>query len=139
MGLPPTTENVISGNTFNGVYLGDSGTSGNEVQMNFITFNGQQGVMIANGASSNSVFEATIGGNYDNGVEMNGAGTSGNTLLDVTITDNTVDGVLFTNGASGDSVTAISPTVSFIEVQRQQRRRGRRRLDGHHGGQLHIR
>ena len=71
--------------------------------------------MITNGASSNSVYVATMACNYDNGVEMNGAGTSGNTLEDVSIVDNTVDGVLFTNGASGDSVTAISPTVSFIE------------------------
>lgn len=104
----------ISGNTFNGVYLGDSGTSGNLVGWDNITWNGQQGVMIANGASSNLVSEATMDYNHDNGVEMTGAGTSGNTLENVFIRDNTGDGVLFTNGASGDGVTGVN-AVSWIQ------------------------
>jgi titin len=79
--------NIISGNTFDGVRLEGAGTTGNNVQNNFIGLNGsgtgaipnkEDGVHFDDGASLNGVYYNIISGNTDNGVYLSGATTEDN-------------------------------------------------------------
>ncbi len=86
--------NVISANKQNGVFLSDSGTTGNVVAGDFIGTdpNGWralpnfEGVVIQNGATDNTIGGTTIGardvisGNNWEGVHIVGSGTSGNVV-----------------------------------------------------------
>lgn len=110
-GTTSAARNVISGNTERGVYVTDSGTTGNLIEGNYIgvardgvtaSANGFSGLEIAGGAQGNF-----IGGN------LAGAGNviSGNTLdgvrLDGTNSNtNTVDGNLIGVKASGTVTSA---------------------------------
>jgi titin len=120
--------NVVSGNGRDGVYLKDTGTSGNVVLGNKIGTdvsgtaklgNTQDGVLISNGATGNTVGGTASGaanaisGNGSNGVEFSQAGTSGNVVLGNKIgTDlgananlgNALDGILADSGATGNTV-----------------------------------
>jgi len=88
--------NVISGNNWNGVWIGHGGTNGNVVKGNYIGTdasgyngigNGASGVSICCGASDNTVGGSTEGerniivANRDNGVDIDGAGTNNNVVV----------------------------------------------------------
>ena len=120
--------NVISGNTADGVYLGDNGTSNNVVQGNLIgtditgtasLANDLAGVGIGAGATENTVGGTTSGaanvisGNTSgDGVYLDGSGTSNNvvqgnligTNLSGTAAIANHNGVLIGVGASGNTV-----------------------------------
>ncbi len=125
--------NVVSGNTGDGIRISDTGTTGNIVYLNFIGTNlagtvadgNTTGISIQNGASGNTIgsFNAhqgnLISGNAT-GVQLNGSGTTSNLVegneigCDVTATvalPNTADGVLINNGATGNTIGG--PTLSM--------------------------
>jgi hypothetical protein len=130
--------NVISGNATHGVYLYDSGTGGNVVLGNKIGTdvngtaklgNAQDGVLIAGGASANTLGGTATGagnlisGNGDNGVELLGAGTFGNLIAGNNIgTDqsgapvlgNAHDGVLLWQGASANTIGGSGTAANLI-------------------------
>ena len=86
--------NVVSGNTGQGVYLGNAGTTGNVVAGNLVGVNAVgtaaiangDGVLIDGGGSGNSIGGTAAGagnvisGNTDDGVEISGSGTTGNVV-----------------------------------------------------------
>ncbi len=119
--------NVISGDPADGVYLADTGTSGNVVLGNLIgtDVNGTAavgnliGVNITNGATSNTVggtasgSRNVISGNNSIGAYITGTGTSGNVVLGNLIgTDvngtaklgNSTAGVQIGNGATANTI-----------------------------------
>ena len=85
-------ENVIPGNTGNGLHISGFGSDNNTVTGNRIGVtassaeinpiaNGQDGVLIDGGASSNTVDGGNvIAGNTRNGVHISGSGTNGNII-----------------------------------------------------------
>ena len=87
--------NVISGNGTSGVSISDSGTTGNLVEGNFIgtnssgtvaIANGQQGVLIENGASGNTIggianARNVISGNNGDGVDIQNSDTNENVVI----------------------------------------------------------
>jgi hypothetical protein len=92
-GSSPGARNVVSGNGYNGIRVVDSGTSGNRVLGNYIgtdasgntlLANAGDGVLVAFGASGNTIGGDTpgarnvISGNGDTGVWIQDPGTSGN-------------------------------------------------------------
>ncbi len=101
-GLAAVDRNVISGNTGDGVDLTGAGATGNLVAGNYIGTNvngtahvpngsggadgGNDGVLIANGATSNTIGGTSAGarniisGNADSGVEITNSGTTGNVV-----------------------------------------------------------
>ena len=81
--------NQISGNTSQGVGIYDTGTMGNKIQGNYIGLNnsgstaqanGENGVVIQNGAANNEVSGNTISGNTQQGIMISGTGSDGNTV-----------------------------------------------------------
>lgn len=130
-----TTHNIISANLMNGVELSGAGTTGNFVLGNYIgtdsggtsaLANTQDGVLIADGASGNTIGgDATlpgtgdgnvISGNTLNGVELRGANTTNNLVeANVIGTDksgavrlaNVHDGILINDGADGNTIGGI--------------------------------
>ena len=126
-GLAPGSANVISGNTHQGIRIGDAGTSGNTVAGNWIgvnlagaaVANGYAGVELADGAQGNTVggFTASarnvISGNSNQGIFISGAGTSGNRVAGNYIgtnpagtaaVPNAFPGVEILNGASTNTI-----------------------------------
>lgn len=94
-GATTATYNVISGNAQQGIALSDTGTSGNQIDGNYIGLNaagtaaipnGWSGVDIFGGASSNQVGGLTggmrnvISGNGNNGVAISSTGSDRNTI-----------------------------------------------------------
>jgi hypothetical protein len=92
-GTGSSTGNLISGNTYYGVWITSQGTNGNLVQGNFIGTdasgmsalpNGVDGVLIQNQAADNSIGGASpsagnlISGNGAAGIEIDGSTTPGN-------------------------------------------------------------
>ncbi|MBX3400671.1 MAG: right-handed parallel beta-helix repeat-containing protein [Gemmataceae bacterium] len=88
--------NVVSGNALAGIEINGSNSKSNTVRGNFIGLNaagdaavanGNQGLVIANGATLNTVggtsalARNTISGNNDSGVVIDGSGTSNNTVI----------------------------------------------------------
>ena len=132
---PLGQSNLISGNRYSGVILQDRGTANNQVAGNFIGTdatgtsalpNGEHGVAILLGASSNTVGGETAGlrnvisGNSRAGVIMVDPGTSSNRVIGNYIgTDatganalaNKGDGVIIAGGASGNIVGGETPGV----------------------------
>jgi hypothetical protein len=129
IGAGATTRNVISGNGRSGVYISDSGTSGNLVQGNYIgtnaagtavVGNGWDGVTIISGATQNTVGGTAtttlnvIGGSADYGILVVGSGTATNTIKFNDIGLNTLagntplpnqdDGLRLADGAHGQSI-----------------------------------
>jgi hypothetical protein len=101
---PVLRRNIISGNGENGVFLGDSGTSGNVVSGDYIgtdatgtqpISNGQYGVKIVNGATNNLI--GTDGQSTDDAAE--GDLISGNSITGV-------PGVYITDSGTDDNVVA---------------------------------
>ncbi len=95
-GSTPGAGNVISGNSIYGVYFVNPGSSGNQVQGNTISLNGNAGIVSSSGALNN-----TIGGTTTdewNVISGNGAGIqlsigSGNRIVGNSIYGNTGLGI----------------------------------------------
>ncbi|HTP11665.1 MAG TPA: right-handed parallel beta-helix repeat-containing protein [Anaerolineae bacterium] len=115
--------NVIGVNGTYGVYLGDTNTATNTVQLNSIGISGTlnisntlDGVAIVGGAHVNRVYTNTIEDNGHNGVWLSGAGTINNVLQANTIRRNLLAGVAIQSGASGNSIgpgpIALGNTIS---------------------------
>ncbi len=98
-GTTAAARNVISGNTDQGIYMHDSGTTGNVIEGNYIGLaatgtialhNGFAGIEVGNGtvngngAQNNTIGGTTAGarniisGNTDQGILIDGSGTTGN-------------------------------------------------------------
>lgn len=81
-------DNVISGNGSNGVYIVNSGTTGNVIEADCIGTNlsgaslpnAANGVYIGDGASSNVIDTNVISANVQDGVLITGPGTEDNVL-----------------------------------------------------------
>ena len=118
-GAGPGAGNLISGNTSYGVVLFNAGTTGNQVQGNFIGvgFTGQTalgntgyGVGIATGASGNTIGGASpgalnvISGNTLGGVVVFGSGTNNNVVQGNRIGSDNTGTLTLGNGGSGVAV-----------------------------------
>jgi len=101
--------NLISGNHF-GVEINGNGTLRNRVQGNSIAENVEDGLVLGNGASLNTVgISNTIAGNGSSGVVMSGA-----TTLRNTITRNAIYG---NGGAPIDSPIPVPPfSICYVPV-----------------------
>ncbi len=100
--------NIIGANGTYGVYLGDTGTATNTIQMNSIGVSGTlnisntlDGVALVGGTHVNRVYTNTIEYNGHNGVWVSDAGTLFNVLQANTIRLNKLAGVAVANGAGG--------------------------------------
>ena len=135
-GTTPATRNVISGNTFQGVYLNGAGTSGNRVSGNYIgtnlagnaaVANAGDGVEIYNGPTGSIIGGAApgagnvISGNANRNVLIIAA--SGNTVLGNLIGLNAAGtgalvnggpGIQMWGGASGNTIGGTSGGRNFI-------------------------
>jgi titin len=127
-GTTAAARDVISGNTGDGVYVNNSGTSGNVVEGDYIgtdptglhSIANNWGVFVTGGATNNT-FGGTstaardlISGNAWTGLELNGSGTSGNVVEGDWIGTNSTGnaalanpgaGVAISQGASSNTVT----------------------------------
>ncbi len=94
-GIVPGSGNVVSGNAAQGIFIGDTGTTGNLVQGNILGLNaagtgaignGSSGVLLYNGAQSNTIGGANelarnvIAGNSGDGITIALTGTSSNNV-----------------------------------------------------------
>lgn len=107
-------DNLIGGNTNQGVGIYNTGSTGNTVQNNRIGVNAAgtaalpntgEGVVIQEGAASNFVRGNLISGNNRMGVNINGAGTNGNHLSGNTIGLNPAGTAALANSGAGISVS----------------------------------
>jgi titin len=126
-GTTGAAANVISSSPYDGIAMGDTGTSGNLIEGNLIgtdksgtnALPNEEGINIYGGATNNTIGGTSAGagnvlsGNSDNGVDIHDQGTSGN-LIDGNFIGtgpggsraipNQGDGVLDTNSASNNSI-----------------------------------
>ncbi len=131
-GTTPPAQNIISGNTHNGVYISDSNTTNNFVEGNFIGVdstggvslaNGFNGVEIVSGANDNTIGGTaagdrnTISGNTQNGIYISGSTTTNNfvegNFIGVDSTDsgsagNGFNGVEIVSGAHGNTIGGVT-------------------------------
>jgi titin len=128
-GTSSSARDVISGNTGDGVYVNNTGTSGNVVEGDYIgtdptgshSIANNWGVFVTGGATNNTFGGTTAGardlisGNAWTGLELNGTGTSGNLVegdwIGTDVTGNAPlanpgAGVAISQGASLNTVTA---------------------------------
>ncbi len=118
-GTSASAANLISGNTSQGIYIGDSGTNGNVVSGNMIGLNAAGGAALANGfagveiggGARNNVIGGTtaaarniLSGNANQGVSLNGAGTTGNRISGNYIGTNPAGTAAIANGFPGVEV-----------------------------------
>ena len=94
---------AIFGNAFNGVYIGDSGTSGNMVVSVSMIDNKGNGVQISDGASCNVVDDSLAAENGNNGVQID-TGSSNNTIENSTFEANGASGVYIDGSCSYNTV-----------------------------------
>ena len=114
-GTDPGAGNVVSGNDRYGVYILDSGTTGNQAQGNYIgtdatgtldVGNSSVGVLISLDAANNTIGGTasgaanTIAFNGDDGVYVWGTTTTGNTISANSIHSNGGKGIENTNGGN---------------------------------------
>ena len=141
--------NVISGNTDQGVYIGGSGTNFNIVAGNLIGVditganplgNGDNGVLIADGAQSNRIGvnagdagaadePNVIGANTLSGITLSDPGTTFNTVsgnfigtdtaLGYTSLNNGEDGISIRNGAQSNTIGGSTALANFIRFNTQ--------------------
>lgn len=133
-GNSPSTRNLLSGNTFSGVELGDSGTTENEIGGNYIgtdvngvtaLSNGGAGIYVRLGASGNLLgaedanMRNVVSGNVFSGIQISGDGTNANKVVgnyiglgaSGTITvPNNQHGILISLRASKNIVGGVTPT-----------------------------
>jgi predicted Zn-dependent protease len=108
-GSTAATRNIISGNTLQGIYISDPGTSNNVVAGNYLGLNpagtaaipnGWSGVEIGSGAQFNTIGNSNIiSGNIQNGVLFNG--TANNRAQDNYIGLNAAGNAAVPNGWAG--------------------------------------
>ncbi|WP_420315725.1 BspA family leucine-rich repeat surface protein [Ekhidna sp.] len=121
------TNNLISGNTLDGILIEGASTTGNNVNNNLIGTqadgtsslgNGASGILIESDANGTSLMGNTIAFNSSNGVEIGESGFSGiinNNLSQNSIHSNTGAGILITNGAqNGVSAPTITSTADGL-------------------------
>jgi len=102
-GEDSTYANIISGNPSSGIYIGTwgSGTGGDKIIGNRIGVdiegnalgNGESGVFLDHGTTSDSILNNWISYNGEHGVMVNDTNTNHNVIMNNTITDNGGDGV----------------------------------------------
>ena len=97
------SSDTIFGNDQNGVYIGDSGTSGNVVVGVSILYNKGNGVQISDGASYNVVNDSFAAENGNNGVQID-TGSSNNTIENSTFEANGASGVYIDGSCSYNTV-----------------------------------
>ena len=97
------SSDTIFGNDQNGVYIGDSGTSGNMVVGVSILYNKGNGVQISDGASYNVVNDSFAAENGNNGVQID-TGSSNNTIENSTFEANGASGVYIDGSCSYNTV-----------------------------------
>ena len=136
-----TYRDIISGNTYDGVYISDSGTNYNTVSYAFIGLdptgelargNGRNGVTVQAGAQGNNVFNAVISANVNDGVLVDGSTTTATSInydwigVDAAGTKAVFQtghaysnywGVLFADGANDDSASSDVISGNYIGVQ----------------------
>ena len=120
-GTTASARNIISGNTMDGVQIHGAGTSNNVVQGNYIGVdvtglvalaNGDTGVVVSNGATSNTIGGATsahrnvISGNTSFGVQLTGSGTDSNTVSGNYIGTDSTGTAALGNGSDGIRIGA---------------------------------
>ncbi|MBP7149587.1 MAG: hypothetical protein KBD01_18825 [Acidobacteria bacterium] len=116
-GTTPGAGNVISGNTYDGIYIGDPGTGDNAVQGNRIgtdsagsgTLPNGTGVVIAAGASSNTIgggagARNVVSGNTYQGIVIVGAGTNQNRVQGNFVGVGAAGTAPLPNGSAGISI-----------------------------------
>jgi len=116
-GSSASDRNVISGNSYEGVFISDSDTTGNPVKGNYIGTNasgtaglpnGAQGVAIGVGAQDNTIGGTAAGEgnliayNEDDGVWVYDTGTTGNTIRGNSIHSNGDMGIVHSNGGNAE-------------------------------------
>ena len=116
--------NLISGNGYQGIYIGDAGTNGNVVAGNIIGLNaagtvavgnGFSGVEIGNDAQANVIGGAVtrarniISGNAYQGVFLNSSATSGNRVTGNYIGTNAAGTAALGNGYPGVEISSSAP------------------------------
>jgi hypothetical protein len=130
-GTTVSKRNVVSGNTYDGISLADSGTNLNNVQGNVIGLNaagtgaipnGFRGVTMANGAQSNTVGGTiagagnTISGNTYEGIDLFDTGTTHNSFRQNSIHDNGDLGIRLStdNGGTPNDLQAAPHLLSAV-------------------------
>jgi hypothetical protein len=115
-GTVPGAGNVISGNVYHGVYIGDAGTNANVVQGNFIGTNASgigsvpnlTGLEITLGAHSNVIGTPgagnVISGNDAQGIIIGGTGTAQNLVQGNSIGVDATGAAALSNGSAGVSI-----------------------------------
>ncbi|MFQ5343369.1 MAG: right-handed parallel beta-helix repeat-containing protein, partial [Anaerolineae bacterium] len=119
-------DNLISGNTWNGIRLTDGITAGNTVRNNRIGTaasgtgplpNGGDGVRLHADAHDNTIGPGNlIAFNNSDGVEVDGAGTRGNTISQNQIRSNAGLGIRLTNGGNDDLAAPAITSASATQV-----------------------
>ncbi|MCI0682029.1 MAG: LamG domain-containing protein, partial [Gemmataceae bacterium] len=125
-GAAAGARNIISGNALSGVDLGNSTTSLNTVEGNYIGTdvtgtvdlgNGRNGVLLFNDPHDNVIIHNVISGNNWSGIGISGAGTTGNQILgnyigtDFTGTQalaNSLGGIGISGGAANNIIGGIT-------------------------------
>ncbi len=117
--------NVISGNNWQGVYIGGSGADGNVVSGNYIGTdvggtqdlgNSFDGVLIDGGAQDNTVGPNNLIAHNDmRGVHVDDSGTTGNTITENSIHSNGGGSYLGIDLAGGGNNDIPAPTVSPVD------------------------
>jgi hypothetical protein len=133
-GTAPGAGNLISGNGDAGIHIQDTGTTGNQIQGNFIGTDGSStaalgnlgdGIFIGFGASNNLVggdttsVGNTIASNGGDGVRVDGSQTLGNTISHNSIHDNVGLGIETIDGGNTELAPPTITTVTSTSVSGQ--------------------
>ncbi|MFQ5592738.1 MAG: right-handed parallel beta-helix repeat-containing protein [Anaerolineae bacterium] len=119
-------DNLISGNTRNGIRLADETTAGNTVRNNRIGVtvdgaaslpNGGDGVRLHAEAHNNTIGPGNlIAFNSSDGVEVDGAGTRGNTISSNQVRSNTGKGIRLANGGNDGLAAPAITSASATQI-----------------------
>ncbi|WP_422361567.1 BspA family leucine-rich repeat surface protein [Reichenbachiella sp.] len=123
------TNNLISGNTLDGILVEDVSTTGNNIHQNKIGTqtdgisplgNGGNGILVESQATGSSIMSNSIVFNSSNGIEIGEVSVSGinnHLLTQNSIYNNTGAGILITNGAqNGVTPPVITSTLDGLIV-----------------------
>ncbi len=125
-GTSAADRNVVGGNLGNGIQLGNSSATGNQILNNYVGVNaagssalgnGGIGVMVQSGASFNAVgavgYGNLVSGNAQQGIRITGTTSTGNTVVANTVgldssgllaLGNAQEGIYISNGANATTV-----------------------------------